>query len=91
MASALHCEQENATAVTRVPLGSNSGSRPVRAPDPVRRYTITFLTVALLAGISGYFVTTGAVAVASKILCVIFSLLFVGSLLYDPKRKYSEL
>ena len=44
-------------------------------------YTITFLVIAIIAGVLGFTVIAGLAAEIARILCVVFLVLFVTSML----------
>jgi uncharacterized membrane protein YtjA (UPF0391 family) len=48
---------------------------------PMLSYTITFLVIAIIAGVLGFTVIAGLAAEIAKILFVVFLVLFVASLL----------
>ena len=55
------------------------------------KYTIIFLLSAIIAGVLGYGVMDGSAATVAKVLFFIALILFLGSLLYDPDRRRSEI
>jgi uncharacterized membrane protein YtjA (UPF0391 family) len=53
--------------------------------------TFVFLIIAIIAGVLGFVVMAGVAATIAKILFTVSFVLFLGSLLYDPNRRRSEL
>ena len=53
-------------------------------------WTFAFLIIALLAALLGFAGIAGTAAVIARVLCVIFSLLFVVSLLRGRKKQHED-
>ena len=50
-------------------------------------YTITFIIIALIAGILGFGVVAGTAALIAKVCFILFLILFVASLFRGGKRR----
>ena len=55
------------------------------------KYTVSYLILIIISGVLGFFVLTGTGEVIAKVFFGTFIVLLLGSLLYDPKRRYSEI
>lgn len=55
------------------------------------KYTVSYLTLTIISGILGFYILTGTAEVVAKGLFGTALVLFLGSLLYDPKRRCSEI
>ena len=54
--------------------------------EPVLRYALIFLVVAIIAAVLGFGGIAGAAAGIAKILAIVFLVLFVGSLIFGRRK-----
>ncbi len=57
----------------------------------MRKYIILFLLGTIITGLLGFLVLEGTGAAVAKLFFIGFVILFVGSLLYDPRRRRYEI
>ncbi len=57
----------------------------------MRKYIILFLLGTIITGLLSFLVLEGTGAAVAKLFFIGFVILFVGSLLYDPRRRRYEI